>query len=98
MSLEESRFEQLIEALIVQRNGAVPKGCGWAEYEIAAIRGKTLYQVDAWTAIAALGFIEREFDTGERQAVCCTICGGLFDDSLDVMRRHRIDCGWRSKW
>lgn len=85
------QFEQQISMLIEQRRTSVPRGCGWADYEIRAVRGDGGFIEHA---NYALGFREENFNMQDVQAVSCDVCGGLFKDSLPVMRRHRLACGW----
>jgi hypothetical protein len=87
----EYRFDQQVAALIEQRRTHCAPGCGWADYEIRAVRGEGGFFEHA---IYALGFREENFNMQFTQAVSCEVCGGLFKESLPVMRRHRLSCGW----
>jgi hypothetical protein len=87
----ERRFEEQIAQLIEQHRTSVPPDCGWADYEIRAVRGEGGF---AEHAVSALGFRYQDFGMRESQAVSCQVCGGLFVDSLIYMRRHRLQCGW----
>lgn len=86
----EQQFEEQIAALIEQRRTSAPAGCGWADYEIRAVRGEG----ELLNAIYALGFNSEHFGMQDSQAVSCKVCGGLFLQRLSMMRRHRLRCGW----
>jgi hypothetical protein len=63
----------------------------WADYEIRAITGIGGFLDQA---IYALSFREEHFEMRDTQAISCKVCGGLFVESLGVMRRHRLSCGF----
>lgn len=87
------KFEEQIAALVEQRRTHCPPGCGWAEYEIRAVRGEGGF---ADVAVHALGFTYEHFEMRNSQAVSCNTCGALFRDSLPMLRRHRLACGWEA--
>jgi hypothetical protein len=93
MTTTEQALDAEVAALIEQQNAALPKGCGWADYEIRAISNKGSFD---GVAVSALGFTYEHFEMRESQAVSCDVCGGLFKEWLSVMRRHRLRCGWGS--
>lgn len=91
MKTSTAEFETLTAALIQQRNDHVGEAYGWADYEIRSIKNEGGF---ADHATSALGFSEEHFGMQDTNAVSCDVCGGLFKESLDVMRRHRYRCGW----
>lgn len=87
--MSDDVVEQQIAELVAQRAAAAL--AGWADYEIRAIGGELRFNVEA---VSALGFTYQNFGMSESHAVSCDVCGVLFVESLDVMRRHRLRCGW----
>ena len=75
---DQYRFEQMISGLIEANRTANPPNCGWADYEIEAIRGARGMEAEATDA---LGFAYEFFGMRDSQAVSCDICGGLFRES-----------------
>lgn len=77
--------------LVEQRRARTGDGSAWADYEVRAVSGEGGFFDQA---ADALGFRFEHFEMRDTQAVSCEVCGGLFVEQLDVMRRHRLRCGW----
>ncbi|WKW86667.1 hypothetical protein SEA_KARHDO_41 [Mycobacterium phage Karhdo] len=86
-----NEWQTATDQLIAQRTAHVGQLCGWADYEIRAVGGEGGFLDQA---TYALGFNEQNFGMQDTQAVSCEVCGGLFLERLEVMRRHRLQCGW----
>ncbi len=82
-------WDLVTNRLVAQKQ--LQTGVGFCEFEMPPIAGTGGFQDNAMNA---LGFCDEDFGMRDRQAVSCTICGGLFIDRLWVMRRHRLACGW----
>jgi hypothetical protein len=77
--------------LVDQRRRHTGESCKWADYEVRAVTGEGGFEHEA---TFALGFQYEFFGMRDSCAVSCEVCGGLFRESLSVMRRHRLRCGW----
>lgn len=78
------------ELLITQKEAQT--GAPFCDYELKPIAGIGGFMEHATDA---LGFDDEHFNMQDTQAISCRICGGIFKDLLWVMRRHRLNCGWR---
>ena len=94
-TIQSDEWVRQTAALVEQRSAHTGEGMGWADYEIRAVSGEGGFLDQATDA---LGFDERHFGMQETQAVSCEVCGGLFVEQLDVMRRHRLRCGWTAEF
>lgn len=84
-------LDEEVEMLVAQRKSQVGEAFGFADYELLAIRNEGGFSEHA---TVALGFSDEHFGMQEVQAVSCNVCGALFRDTLRLLRRHRLVCGW----
>ncbi|OBI95567.1 hypothetical protein [Mycobacterium sp. 1465703.0] len=83
-----------VEMLAATRFQQLGPNYDFADYEVRAISGERGFEDEA---IGALAFTHEQFGTPFTQAVSCDICGGLFVERLQAMRKHRLQCGWRKR-
>jgi hypothetical protein len=81
-----------VDELAIQRRQQLGDAFGFADYELRAIRDEGGFANDA---ISALRFTSEHLGMQDVQAVSCDICGALFTERLRMMRRHRLECGWK---